>query len=225
MLIDFHTHAPLAPRYTECDDVYVIQSLMPGECPDPRANAMTIGIHPMQPDAHSWMEMYRDDPERAIGEFINLLLDLQTLHPGTSFFGIGECGWDKRSETMTLEEQTLLFRLHETAARALNLPVILHIVGGWHLTLSERLKSPFTKWFVHGFRGKPALLHQLQSADITVSLSPSYAWEELPPLGTFLLETDESGRSLYDIYDAAAAKYLIDRTELGKQILYCFNKI
>lgn len=223
MLIDFHTHAPIGPRYDGRDDVCVIQSLMPDEHPDPRANFMTFGIHPMHPDAPLWMDEYRSNPDKCIGHLITTIQELQSEHPETPLIGIGECGWDNRSTRMTMEEQTRLFRLHDAVSRALMLPLILHVVGGWHLLLSERIHSPHSRWYVHGFRSKAALLSQLLEADIRISFGPLYDWSYRPPLGTFFLETDESDTPIETVYEQVSRHYKISVTELRKQILYCFN--
>lgn len=188
-LIDFHTHAAVAERYRSRPDLLVIRSLMPEEAPDDRSDLFTVGIHPMDEGRYH-------DPAALIEE--------RRRELGKRFFGIGECGWDRRSPLSEVEQTERVGRQVELADR-LGCPVIFHVVGGWHLLLRERKRHPEGCWLVHGFRGKPALLRQLEDAGIGVSLHPAYQWEQLPA-GLFFLETDESEANISDLYRTAAER-------------------
>ena len=70
-------------------------------------------------------------------------------------------------------------------AESQQLPVTLHIVRTYDrlLRLHKQLR-PTTQWTVHGFRGKPALAHQLLEAGIDLSFGQLYnaaSWEVTPP--------------------------------------------
>lgn len=198
-LVDFHTHLQNIERYRGDSTVVAVRSLMAGEEPDERSDYFAVGIHPM-------------DPEHTIEELEEL-----ASRVGSQLLAIGECGWDRRSP-IPMDRQTELVRAQIRLADRLGVPVIYHIVGGWHLLLSERKAHPEGTWIVHGFRGKPVLLHQLEEADIRVSLHPLYRWDVVPSL-PFFLETDESDIPLREIYERAADILSIDRAQLGAVLL------
>lgn len=224
MLIDFHTHAPLTPRYIGRDDVCVVQSLMPDECPDPRADYITWGVHPLSDEAVIWVEAYKADATSAVERMRAIIDGYRELYPEQPVIAVGECGWDKRSAHLSPEEQTLLVRLHDDVGRLMGLPLVLHVVGGWHILLAERKRSTNPKrWYVHGFRGNPKLLEQLRDAGIYVSMSPHYSWSYLPPRGTFFLETDDDGGTIESLYSRVARCYGVGVEKLEKELLWSFN--
>lgn len=198
-LLDFHTHLHNIERYRGDSTVIAVRSLMPDEEPDDRSDYFTVGIHPMEPD-HTVEE-----------------LEQLAQRVGSQLIGIGECGWDGRSP-LSMERQTELVRAQIRLADRLGLPIIYHVVGGWHLLLRERKAHPEGIWIVHGFRGKPALLRQLEEADIRVSLHPKYHWEAVPTL-PFFLETDDSDTPLSEVYERAARTQSISKEELSERLL------
>lgn len=207
-LLDFHTHLPNIERYRGDSSVIAVRSLMPDEEPDDRSDLFTIGIHPMD------MQRYAD-PE---GLLLRRIKELDER-----FLGIGECGWDRRSQ-LSIEDQTALVRYHIALADRLSCPLILHVVGGWHLLLRERRSHPEGVWVVHGFRGKPALLRQLEESQIQVSLHPLYRWDAVPQL-PFFIETDESDIPLRTIYSRVASRVGEPLTELSQRILTAYNRL
>lgn len=132
-LLDFHTHLHNIERYRGDSTVIAVRSLMPDEETDDRSDLFTVGIHPMEPD-HTVEE-----------------LEELAQRVGSQLIGIGECGWDGRSP-LSMERQTDLVRAQIRLADRLGLPIIYHVVGGWHLLLSERKAHPEGIWIVHGFR-------------------------------------------------------------------------
>ena len=117
-----------------------------------------------------------------------------------------------------MEEQTALVRRHIALADQLCCPLVLHVVGGWHLLLRERRAHPEGVWVVHGFRGKPALLRQLEEAHMEVSLHPQYRWEEVPKQ-PFFLESDESSIPLTETYSRASGQLGVSVSSLAEAIL------
>ena len=198
-LLDFHTHLHNIERYRGDSTVIAVRSLMPDEEADDRSDLFTVGIHPMEPD-HT-VEELEQLAQRVCSQLI----------------GIGECGWDGRS-LLSMERQTELVRAQIRLADRLGLPIIYYVVGGWHLLLRERKAHPEGIWIVHGFRGKPALLRQLEEADIRVSLHPKYHWEAVPTL-PFFLETDDSDTPLSEVYERAARTQSISKEELSERLL------
>lgn len=207
-LLDFHTHLHNIERYRGDSTVIAVRSLMPDEEVDDRSDLFTVGIHPMDERRYA-------DPEG--------LLLRRSDELGERFLGIGECGWDRRSQR-SMEEQTALVRRHILLADQLCCPLILHVVGGWHLLLRERCAHPEGIWVVHGFRGKPELLHQLEEAHIGVSLHPQYRWEEVPKR-PFFLESDESDLPLRTIYSRAASHLDLTEEALSDTILHRLNAL
>lgn len=204
-LLDFHTHLHNIERYRGDSTVIAVRSLMPDEEADDRSDLFTVGIHPMD-------ERHYADSEGLLLRRIDEL--------GERFLGIGECGWDRRS-SWSMEEQTALVRRHILLADQLCCPLILHVVGGWHLLMRERRAHPEGVWVVHGFRGKPALLRQLEEAHIGVSLHPQYRWEEVPKR-PFFLESDESSIPLTETYSRASGQLGVSVSSLAEAILRQF---
>ena len=207
-LLDFHTHLHNIERYRGDSTVIAVRSLMPDEETDDRSDLFTVGIHPMDEQRYA-------DPEGLLLRRIDEL--------GERFLGIGECGWDRRSQR-SMEEQTALVRCQIALVDQLCCPLILHVVGGWHLLLRERRAHPEGIWVVHGFRGKPELLHQLEQAHIGVSLHPQYRWEELPKR-PFFLESDESDLPLRTIYSRAASHLDLTEEALSDTMLHRLNAL
>lgn len=207
-LLDFHTHLLNIERYRGDSTVIAVRSLMPDEETDDRSDLFTVGIHPMDEQRYA-------DPEGLLLRRIDEL--------GERFLGIGECGWDRRSQR-SMEEQTALVQHHIVLADQLCCPLILHVVGGWHLLLRERGAHPEGVWVVHGFRGKPALQRQLEEAHIGVSLHPQYRWEELPKR-PFFLETDESDLPLRTIYSRTASHLDLTEEALSDTMLHRLNAL
>lgn len=207
-LLDFHTHLHNIERYRGDSTVIAVRSLMPDEETDDRSDLYTVGIHPMDERCYA-------DPEGLLLRRIDEL--------GERFLGIGECGWDRRS-SWSMEEQTALVRCQIALADQLCCPLILHVVGGWHLLLRERRAHPEGIWVVHGFRGKPELLHQLEEAHIGVSLHPQYRWEEVPKR-PFFLESDESDLPLRTIYSRAASHLDLIEEALSDTMLHRLNAL
>lgn len=204
-LLDFHTHLHNIERCRGDSTVIAVRSLMPDEEADDRSDLFTVGIHPLEPD-HTVEE-----------------LEQLAQRVGSQLIGIGECGWDGRSP-LSMERQTELVRAQIRLADRLGLPIIYHVVGGWHLLLSERKAHPEGIWIVHGFRGKPALLRQLEEAHIGVSLHPQYRWEEVPKR-PFFLESDESDLPLRTIYSRAASHLDLTEEALSDMMLHRLNAL
>lgn len=207
-LLDFHTHLHNIERYRGDSTVIAVRSLMPDEETDDRSDLFTVGIHPMDEQRYA-------DPEGLLLRRIDEL--------GERFLGIGECGWDRRSQR-SMEEQTALVRCQIALVDQLCCPLILHVVGGWHLLLRERRAHPEGVWVVHGFRGKSALLRQLEKAHIGVSLHPQYRWEEVPRR-PFFLESDESDLPLRTIYSRAASHLDLTEEALSDTMLHRLNAL
>lgn len=213
--VDFHTHGNRCEKYLEATDVFVVQSMMWGlEAIHPRSNGITVGIHPMQADAGVYLRRFSKCPAEWVETLVRFA---RCAH--APVVGIGECGWDKRS-ALAFDEQDLLFELHLHAACVLNLPLIIHSVGGLHRLLHYRKKLPdqLSLW-LHGFRGNSSTLTQLLQAGVRLSLHP-FAIDRLGiSLEDFLdkhirFETDDTPIDVRSLYCQAARKWGVETSLL-----------
>ena len=121
---------------------------------------------------------------------------------------IGECGLDGlRGPSMERQEE--VFLQHVRLSEQAGLPLVLHCVKalGRLLCLRRELR-PAMPWMLHGFRGKPQQLQSLLAAGFYVSLGFRHNEESLLlcPAGRLMLETDDDGRPVGDIYKTVAEK-------------------
>lgn len=180
--IDFHTHWAGCEKYLDDNTVIVVQSLHLQEEIHPRADYATIGIHPMLSGAAEVLQKYQEAPQELLREWSELINDSPI-----PIIALGECGWDNRS-SLSIDAQNQLIDFQIQLASQLQLPMVYHIVGGWHHLL-KRHQEATTPWIVHGFRGKPQLANQLTEAGIYLSLHPL---APTPPINNYFLETDET---------------------------------
>lgn len=180
--VDFHTHFAGCEKYLNDDTVLVVQSLHLDEELHPRADYASIGVHPMLPGAKEVLQKYQEAPEELMAKWIDRIKSSRA-----PIIALGECGWDPRSP-LSIDEQHQLIDLHLEISRLLKLPIVFHVVSGWHHLLKKH-KEATTSWFVHGFRGNPQLAQQLTNAGILISLHPL---APTPPIKEFLLETDDT---------------------------------
>lgn len=213
-LIDYHTHYEGCEKYKDDHDVLVIQSVQCGEPIHPRADYVTIGLHPMLSGTIELLPKGYDH--------IYATLQNNISNAPVPVIAIGECGWDKRS-ALTEEEQSRLMELQIALSEKLGLPILLHIVGAWHLLLRYRKKYPRLPWIVHGFRGNSDLARQLAVANIGISLHPQVIMrnpEILPD--PFFIETDESEYPIRTLYEKAAEFRGVEMRHLAENIINGF---
>ena len=211
--VDFHTHYSGCDKYVNRPEVFVVQSCMWGiDTIHPRANAVTLGIHPMQRDAAELMGRYSGDL---------LAEDFQNFCDRISVpvIGIGECGWDRRS-TLNPEEQDKLVSLQADLAIRLSLPLILHNVGATHKVLALRKSLPQNcEIWHHGFRSKAEIYTQLLDAGVHISLHPKASQNlqvtaDLFRQGFLRLETDDEEVPVNSLYSEWAARLEVDPADL-----------
>ena len=182
-LVDAHTH-----RIPSDPERIALVDLLPGS-PSPDSGGdcfFSCGIHP-----------------RDLGRFTSdELVETLCRIPCSA---VGECGLDPVFP-ISLDQQESSFRSQITLSEELNLPLVVHCVRlHYELIRIRKEISPRQPWLIHGFRGKPEVGQALLGHGMILSLSPVWLMhldrfpEWLPDDG-FLLETDESGLSLRDIY-------------------------
>lgn len=118
---------------------------------------------------------------------------------------IGECGVDiKRKTAPSLILQKKVFEKQWFLAHSLQLPLIIHNVGGSSLLASQsRTLPPLKNAMIHGFRGKKEEAEMLLSNGFTLSMgvlgneeSAQKAYEK----HRLRLETDDSRTPILNVY-------------------------
>ncbi len=138
---------------------------------------------------------------------------------------IGECGLDKNKD-IPFDVQLAVFERHIQLSELLDKPLIIHCVGYFNEIMALRkVKKPKQHWIIHGFRGKPQLAEQLLKAGFSLSFGEKINTEsvEVCPLEHLFVETDESLKSLSEIY-AEIAKIKdcsVEDIRAGYDLLSC----
>lgn len=146
---------------------------------------------------------------------------------------IGESGSDRLKGPEILI-QTEAFRAQAELAWTLGIPLILHCVKG-HYLLLEFFRSeenlPNIIW--HGFNQIPRLAIQLLDFPVCFSFgkailipeSNAAHWLKFCTLDRIFLETDDSGREINSIYQAAFLLLQLSEEGLGNQVMENWNRI
>jgi len=199
--IDFHTHSQGGGG-----DTVAVRNLMAGdEVPSdfPANTLFSAGIHPWQ--------LTDDNLENLQTELL-----LTAAHPHVVM--IGEAGFDRLRGAQG-EVQYRAFRFQANIAGEMGKPVVIHCVRGWdELRRAHREVKPGRPWIIHGFRGSGSLAASLAEEGFWFSLgAKGLTTEVLQSVyhEKLLLETDESGQSIAEVYRLfeAAAGYDEQRAE------------
>ena len=199
--IDFHTHSQGGGG-----DTVAVRNLMAGdEVPSdfPANTLFSAGIHPWQ--------LTDDNLENLQTELL-----LTAAHPHVVM--IGEAGFDRlRGAQGEVQYRAFLFQAN--IAGEMGRPVVIHCVRGWdELRRAHREVKPGRPWIIHGFRGSGSLAASLAEEGFWFSLgAKGLTTEVLQSVyhEKLLLETDESGQSIAEVYRLfeAAAGYDEQRAE------------
>jgi TatD DNase family protein len=198
--IDFHTH------HGEGDGVtLVIKNLLAGEKVPESLSPGTFysaGIHP-------WY-LTKDNCD----ELKSTLKPVLECH---RVITVGEAGFDSIRGPST-EVQYDAFIYQARLAGQLNKPVVIHTVRLWDvLRKAKKEINPSVKWIIHGFRGNAKLASELISEGFMISLGIKGMLSEVieaAGINNILLETDDSGRSIRDVYGNFAQVSGIDQNEV-----------
>ena len=140
---------------------------------------------------------------------IESLREYAVLH---NVFAIGECGLDKLCDT-EVELQQCFFMQQIQIANQLEKPLIIHCVRAFEelkvLLKQEKCNVPVV---IHGFNKKVAVAWKMLAEGYYLSFgaallngqSAASSVFSCIPAAKFLLETDDAGCSIRDIYNAAA---------------------
>ena len=142
---------------------------------------------------------------------------------------VGECGLDS-SLTVSLDQQEHLFRTQITLSEELNLPLVVHCVRQYYELIRIRKEMSVRQpWLIHGFRGNSEVGQALLGHGMILSLSPVWLmhqdrFPEWLSDDAFLLETDESGLSLRDLYIHTAGLRGETLAQLSEQLQKTFDR-
>jgi TatD DNase family protein len=167
------------------------------------------GLHPWYVAASHWE---------------NELKALQQASRLPSVLAIGECGLDRLCPTsFTLQEA--VFAAQVQWANAIGKPLIIHCVRAWNETISLLKKEKNLMPVVfHGFAKNVELAQKIVAAGFYLSFGKALQHPQMQtvfatvPVDKILLETDDSGMSIEEIYKLAAQALLIDGNSLSLQI-------
>ena len=189
---NLHTH-----QFTNQPDVLELVNQYPQEF-DASIPFYSIGIHPLFID------------ENRLGKDFQVVEEKLAL---PECLALGECGLDKRAETL-FEVQQLVFEKQLALAEKYQKPVVIHCVAVFQelIEIKKRLKIT-VPMIIHGFSKKTELAKQLIDSGFYVSFGKNLLRNpELEsvfksiPNDKFLLETDMVEEGIQDVY-ALAAKY------------------
>lgn len=189
---NLHTH-----QFTNQPDVLELVNQYPQEF-DAAIPFYSIGIHPLFIDENRLEKDFQVvDEKLALPECLAL----------------GECGLDKRSETL-FELQLSIFERQLALAEKHQKPVVIHCVTAFQelIEIKKRLKIT-VPMIVHGFSKKMALAKQLIDNGFYISFGKNLLRNtELEsvfksiPNDKFFLETDTIKEGIQEVY-TLAAKY------------------
>jgi TatD DNase family protein len=209
--IDFHSHKSEGDRQT-----LVVRNLLAGEeVPEALSPGTyySAGIHP-------WYltEENSDELKSALKPVLE--------HP--LVIAVGEAGFDPlRGPSPDIQYDAFIYQAR--LAEKLNKPVVIHAVRLWDvLRKAKKEVCPSVKWIIHGFRGKAKLASELVSEGFMISLGAGgMAPEVIEAAGmqNILLETDNSDKSIRDVYSNFARVSGIEHDKIIVALRDNFNKI
>jgi TatD DNase family protein len=189
---NLHTH-----QYSNQPDVLELVNQYPQEF-DPKIPFYSIGIHPLFIDENRLeRDLFIVDEKLSLAECL----------------AVGECGLDKRSQTL-FELQQTVFEKQLVMAEKHQKPVVIHCVAAFQelIEIKKRLKIS-VPMIIHGFSKKVELAKQLIDNGFYLSFgknllrNPELKSVFLSILNNrFLLETDTIEDGIQEVY-VLAAKY------------------
>jgi TatD DNase family protein len=114
-------------------------------------------------------------------------------------------------------------------AEEMHKPMVIHCVRGWDDLLSARREiKPVMPWVIHGFRGRRQLAESLAAEGFWFSLGITGLKEEILESVSherLLLETDDTGGSIADVYLRFAELYHCNGGQCAGLIRTNFNNL
>jgi TatD DNase family protein len=216
MKIDIHRHA-----VNNNTSIEVVRNLFHSQTGEIESHKLySVGLHPW----HVNEETLQNDIGK-VREIAN--------HP--QIIAIGEAGLDKKVD-VPYENQLNAFKYQIAIARQVNKPMIIHCVKAYNEVLVLNIEANLSRpWIIHWFNSSEEIALQLIEKGFYLSYGTMLFREESKafklftklPLERIFLETDDTGRSLEEIYQKAAALLVIPQQELEQKIMRnfgeCFN--
>lgn len=146
---------------------------------------------------------------------------------------IGECGID-RVRGADIEVQKEIFIRQIEISERLHKPMIIHSVKAHSDIISIRKETKAKMpWIIHGFQGNEQIVSQYLRHDIYLSLGDILFKNEtratkllsIIPTDRLFLETDDSEKSIVDVYEKASVLSGHSLDELRSDIFNNFVKI
>ena len=186
MYINFHTHID-----SEFDDTLSIVNVDINLCDNIDYKFCSVGFHPWN-ITENW-ELLKPTFESLLSQ-PNVLM-------------IGEAGLDKKCKTdFQLQNEVFLYQI--ALSEKFKKPLIIHCVGAFNeiIALKRKLK-PTQKWVIHGFNNRYSIAKLLFDNGFWVSLGSVFDnktidYKLIVELfkDRFFLETDDSSRSIKEVY-------------------------
>lgn len=214
MLIDLHSHQSAVYSPT----LLRIMSLRPVELDatyslSREQGYYSCGLHPY----------YEEDMTPSALERL-----VQAIKIDNQICAIGEAGLDKRSQIAMPLQRTMLEQQVELS-EAHGLPLIIHCVQSWGALLEmHRELAPRQPWVIHGYRKGAELADQLLSRGIWLSFGRLYQSEALTlayEAKRMMLETDDSGGRIEDVYTSVAHSLNVEPSMLEDTLVALLPKL
>lgn len=201
--LDAHTHHLL-----EVPSLAIVNIRFPQEAFEPVTDGYySVGIHP-------WDVHLQDETHLDWKRFTALAAHPQVL-------AIGECGMDKLVNGDMMLRQERIFSRQVDIAQELGKPLMIHNVrSSAAIWLCKEHSNCCQNWVLHGFRRGGIEAIRALDHGFMLSFGPIYNEEALRcvPLDKLLLETDDSGVDILEVYRRVALMRGISVGELTWQV-------
>jgi len=164
--------------------------------------------------------------------FVDNLNNLYKFIKNKNFIAVGECGLDKKCKT-DFEFQSIAFAKQIFISEDLKKPLIIHCFKAYNEIIEIRKKTKSSQtWIIHGFNENLEIAQKLISLNIYVSFGEIIFNEKSKALKTLksidlnyvFFETDESIKSIYEIYEKASEILNIEIEKLKQIVANNFSR-
>ena len=211
MFLDVHTHNPPGDP-----DVLAIENRLSGFGDPATSRYVSAGLHPWYVRA----ETLSDD-----------LKSLRKYAAQPEVVAIGECGLDKLTAT-DWDTQCRAFERQIALAGELRKPLVIHCVKAFQECM-QFLRETRVPVIFHGINNRLSVIRPVIDAGYFLSFGKALlhpnpaiteAFRAVPP-EQLLLETDDTGADIREIYKTAAQLRNIPEKEIALQLESNFGKV
>lgn len=200
--IDIHTH-----QYAPGENIKTIENIHDQFNQIPANRPVSVGLHPW------WLENADEKMDQ-----------LRQLVYRSNVLAIGECGLDKLSET-DWQKQIKYFEAQMELAQEADKPLIIHCVRAFSEAMGILHQTRVPVIF-HGINKKFSVIKPLLDSGYYLSFGKALLGDNETvketlmetPLNRLFLETDDSGRSIKEIFKVAAEIRNVSENEIALQI-------